>query len=141
MSPRNAGAWIRFVLLLRASAWLTDRTWPAYALHLWYQEADAAVRLLPNGTLHIRFFNAFEHRGVCVTRPLWTGEKFQFVGPVLRVRYAWSVPDAVVVYGLDHVPALWRPVLLHLALLFSLFANGKQAVKALARPAKQGEGN
>ncbi|MBF9239730.1 hypothetical protein I2I05_20220 [Hymenobacter sp. BT683] len=140
MTKSISGVLIRFVLLLLGSAWLAYRTWPVYALHLLYQEADASVGLLPDGRLHIRFFNAFENHETSVTRPLWTGERFQFVGPVLRVRYAWACPDAVVVYGLDNIPAFWLPALLQLAFLFTLFVSGKQAVNVLARRAEPGEG-
>ena len=125
MIKSKSGVLIQFATVLLLIAFHFYWTWPTYALNLLYKEADASVNALPDSTLQIRFFNEFEHQDMSFTRPLWTGEKGHPTGPMLRVRYAWSRPDALVIYGLDKVPALWLPVLVHLACLFTIIAMGK----------------
>ena len=133
MKKSKSGVLIQFAAVLLASAFLGYRMWPTYALNLLYKEADASVKTLPDKTLKINFFNEFERQDVSFTRPSWTGENAPPTRPVLRVRYAWSCPDALVIYGLDKVPTLWLPVLVLLACLFTVVACGKEAVKVFAR--------
>ena len=135
MEKSTSGVLIQFAAVLLASGFLGYRTWPTYAMNLLYKEADATVKVLPDSTLQTAFFNEFEHKEVVFTRPLWTGEKFHPTGSGLRVRYAWSRPDDLVICGLDKVPALWLPVLVDLACFVTIIACGREVAKVFTKRA------
>ena len=136
MKKSKSGVLIQFVAALLSSIFLGYRMWPIYALNLFYQEAGAPVKESSGSTLKFNFFNVYERKEVSFTRQLDEGENARLNGPVLRVRYSRSLPNEVLIYGIDKVPGLWLPVLVQLACLVTIIACGREVVKVLSNQAE-----
>ena len=136
MKKSKSGVLIQFVAALLSSIFLGYRMWPIYALNLFYQEAGAPVKESSGSTLKFNFFNVYERKEVSFTRQLDEGENARLNGPVLRVRYSRSLPNEVLIYGIDKVPSLWLPVLVQLACLVTIIACGREVVKVLSNQAE-----
>lgn len=136
MKKSKSGVLIQFIAILLASIFLGYRMWPTYALNLFYKEADALVKERSDSVLKFKFFNVDEGQEVSFTRHLYEGENVRLNGPVLRVRYMKSLPDEVLIEGIDNVPSLWLPMLVQFACLATIIACGREVVKAFRNQAE-----
>ena len=132
MKKSKSSVLIQLAAVLIASAVHFYWTWPTYAFNLFYEEADSTVKTLSDNSLQIEFFNKFQSKEISFTRQLIEGEKARLNAPVLRVRYARTLPDEVIICRIDKIPALWLPVVVHLTFLFTIVACCKEAAKTFS---------
>jgi len=104
-------------------------TWPTYVFNILYTEAKAKIMYSSNDKLRFSFYNKFERKRISYTRELLQGEKEIKNPTVINIRYFKSMPSQVFIIGIDHIPSLWLPLLVHTAFLFTIIACVRKVIK------------
>lgn len=133
MRKTRSGVLIQLIAVLISSVFYLYWTWPTYAFNFFYVEANARVQHLTEQEFKLRFFNEFEKQDVTFTRELIEGEKQRLGIRPIQVRYTKFLPDEVIVLGLDPIPRLWLPLIVHLIFLITIIACVRETIKIFSQ--------
>lgn len=130
MKKTKSGVLIQLFFVLTASALHFYWTWPTYAFNLFYTDTRAQVIPSAKDKLKFVFYNKFEEKKVSFTREITQDEKGIANKKNVEIRYTESLPNEVFIIGLDRIPALWLPLLVHILFLFTIVACIRATIRA-----------